>query len=95
MCCSLTHDLVLPIWKSNVSVTLMLEKRAKRYVQTEGMVSVYLIVGLYCSALSLRIFGEDITLAGKEGAEKRMQEQVEVRAADVEEEPKQTVGKVH
>ena len=26
----LTHDLVLPIWKSNVSVTLMIEKKAKR-----------------------------------------------------------------
>jgi hypothetical protein len=29
---SLTHDLVLPIWKSNVSITLMIEKKAKRYV---------------------------------------------------------------
>lgn len=27
---SLTHDLVLPIWKSNVSITLMIEKKAKR-----------------------------------------------------------------
>lgn len=27
----LTHELVLPIWKSNVSLTLMLDKRAKRY----------------------------------------------------------------
>ncbi len=26
----LTHELVLPIWKSNVSLTLMLDKRAKR-----------------------------------------------------------------
>lgn len=26
----LTHDLVLPVWKSNVSVTLMIEKKAKR-----------------------------------------------------------------
>ncbi|KZT07398.1 cytosine-5--methyltransferase [Laetiporus sulphureus 93-53] len=26
---TLTHELVLPIWKSNISVTLMLEKRAK------------------------------------------------------------------
>ena len=28
----LAHELVLPIWKSNVSVMLMLDKRAKRYV---------------------------------------------------------------
>ena len=27
---SLTHDLVLPIWKSIVSITLMIEKKAKR-----------------------------------------------------------------
>ncbi|CAA7268497.1 unnamed protein product [Cyclocybe aegerita] len=44
---SLTHDLVLPIWKSNVSLTLMIDKKAK-------------------SALSLRLFGADITTAGKE-----------------------------
>lgn len=49
---SLTHDLVLPIWKSNVSLTLMIEKKAK-------------------SALSLRVFGEDITTAAREAAEKR------------------------
>ncbi|PPQ85011.1 hypothetical protein CVT25_010400 [Psilocybe cyanescens] len=45
---SLTHDLLLPIWKSNVSLTLMIDKKAK-------------------SALSLRLFGADITTAGKEG----------------------------
>ncbi|KAF9048205.1 S-adenosyl-L-methionine-dependent methyltransferase [Hymenopellis radicata] len=45
---SLTNDtLHLPIWKSNVSVSLMIDKKAK-------------------SALSLRIFGEDITTAGRE-----------------------------
>ncbi|OSD00483.1 cytosine-5--methyltransferase [Trametes coccinea BRFM310] len=49
---SLTHELVLPIWKSNVSLTLMLEKRAK-------------------SALSLRIFGEDITVRAREAAAAR------------------------
>ncbi|EGO29336.1 hypothetical protein SERLADRAFT_345585 [Serpula lacrymans var. lacrymans S7.9] len=27
---TLTHDLVLPLWKSNVSVTLMIDKKAKR-----------------------------------------------------------------
>ncbi|KAH9477926.1 Multisite-specific tRNA:(cytosine-C(5))-methyltransferase trm4b [Psilocybe cubensis] len=45
---NLTHDLMLPIWKSNVSLTLMIDKKAK-------------------SALSLRLFGADITTAGKEG----------------------------
>ncbi|KAF9472978.1 S-adenosyl-L-methionine-dependent methyltransferase [Pholiota conissans] len=29
---NLTHDLVLPIWKSNVSLTLMIDKKAKRFV---------------------------------------------------------------
>ena len=38
---SLTHDLVLPIWKSNVSITLMIEKKAKRYVwEQHGCVGV-------------------------------------------------------
>ncbi|TFK39362.1 S-adenosyl-L-methionine-dependent methyltransferase [Crucibulum laeve] len=45
----LTHELVLPIWKSNVSLTLMIDKKAK-------------------SALSLRLFGADITTAGKAAA---------------------------
>jgi len=49
---SLTHDLVLPIWKSNVSITLMIEKKAK-------------------SALSLRVFGEDITTAAREATQKK------------------------
>ncbi|KAH9990974.1 S-adenosyl-L-methionine-dependent methyltransferase [Russula compacta] len=44
---SLTHDLVLPIWKSTSSVSLMVDKKAK-------------------SAMSLRVFGEDITVAGRE-----------------------------
>ncbi|KDR72476.1 hypothetical protein GALMADRAFT_252559 [Galerina marginata CBS 339.88] len=43
---SVSHDLLLPIWKSNVSLTLMIDKKAK-------------------SALSLRLFGADITTAGK------------------------------
>ncbi|KAI0088251.1 cytosine-5--methyltransferase [Irpex rosettiformis] len=49
---SLAHDLVLPIWKSNVSITLMIEKKAK-------------------SALSSRVFGEDITTAAREAAQKK------------------------
>jgi hypothetical protein len=27
----LDHELVLPIWKSNVSLTLMIDKKAKRF----------------------------------------------------------------
>ncbi|KAI9056453.1 S-adenosyl-L-methionine-dependent methyltransferase [Trametes sanguinea] len=68
---SLTHELALPIWKSNVSLTLMLEKRAK-------------------SALSLRIFGEDITIRAREAAAKKRQNaeasaEAVVEAAAVEE----------
>ncbi|KAF5380127.1 hypothetical protein D9615_006115 [Tricholomella constricta] len=47
----LTHEIVLPIWKSNVSLTLMMDKKAK-------------------SALSLRLFGDDITTAGRDAAQK-------------------------
>ncbi|KAJ7021378.1 cytosine-5--methyltransferase [Mycena alexandri] len=43
----LSHDLILPIWKSNVSLTLMIDKKAK-------------------SALSMRVFGKDITSPVKE-----------------------------
>jgi hypothetical protein len=32
------HDIVLPIWKSNASISLMIDKKAKRYV---GDVSVH------------------------------------------------------
>ncbi|KAF9459139.1 cytosine-5--methyltransferase [Collybia nuda] len=49
---TLTHDLVLPIWKSNVSLTLMMDKKAK-------------------SALSLRLFGADITTAGRDAEQKK------------------------
>ncbi|TFY62786.1 hypothetical protein EVG20_g6571 [Dentipellis fragilis] len=49
---SLTHDLVLPIWKSQHSVSLMIDKKAK-------------------SAMSLRVFGEDLTVAGREAAAKQ------------------------
>ncbi|TDL24663.1 cytosine-5--methyltransferase [Rickenella mellea] len=43
---TLTHDLILPLWRSENAVSLMVEKKAK-------------------SALSLRLFGEDITVAGR------------------------------
>ncbi|KAG6830768.1 hypothetical protein H0H87_007167 [Tephrocybe sp. NHM501043] len=48
----LTHEIVLPIWKSNVSLTLMMDKKAK-------------------SALSLRLFGADITTVGRDYAQKQ------------------------
>ncbi|KAJ7201628.1 S-adenosyl-L-methionine-dependent methyltransferase [Mycena pura] len=44
---ALSHDIFLPIWKSNVSLTLMIDKKAK-------------------SALSMRVFGTDITSPIKE-----------------------------
>ncbi|KAJ7867586.1 S-adenosyl-L-methionine-dependent methyltransferase [Mycena leptocephala] len=56
----LSHDLILPIWKSNVSITLMIDKKAK-------------------SALSMRVFGKDITSPVKERP-------VVVSTEDVEEE---------
>ncbi|CAK5272960.1 unnamed protein product [Mycena citricolor] len=46
---SFAHDLVLPTWKSNVSLTLMIDKKAK-------------------SALSMRVFGLDISTPPKERA---------------------------
>ncbi|KAF8551427.1 S-adenosyl-L-methionine-dependent methyltransferase [Imleria badia] len=49
---TLSRDLILPLWKSNVSVTLMIDKKAK-------------------SALSLRLFGEDVTIAAREVAKKK------------------------
>ncbi|EIW77165.1 S-adenosyl-L-methionine-dependent methyltransferase [Coniophora puteana RWD-64-598 SS2] len=48
---NLTHDLLVPLWKSNVSISMMIDKKAK-------------------SALSLRLFGEDITVAAREAAQK-------------------------
>lgn len=48
----MTNELVLPIWKSNVSLTLMMDKKAK-------------------SALSLRLFGADITTAGRDAAQQK------------------------
>ena len=70
--CSLTHDLVLPIWKSNVSVTLMLEKKAKRYALPSLAICVaHSNIVSTVSALSLRIYGEDITTAAREAAQKK------------------------
>ncbi|KAG9311645.1 S-adenosyl-L-methionine-dependent methyltransferase [Chiua virens] len=49
---TLSQDLMLPLWKSNVSVTLMIDKKAK-------------------SALSLRLFGEDMTIATREAGKQK------------------------
>ncbi|EMD37062.1 hypothetical protein CERSUDRAFT_50963, partial [Gelatoporia subvermispora B] len=65
---TLSHKLVLPLWKSNVSLTLMLDKKAK-------------------SALSLRLFGEDITPAGRAAAQKKQQASEPVTPAPETETP--------
>ncbi|KIO09579.1 hypothetical protein M404DRAFT_14128 [Pisolithus tinctorius Marx 270] len=49
---TLSRDLVLPLWKSNVSISLMIDKKAK-------------------SALSHRLFGEDLTVAAQEQSKKK------------------------
>ncbi|KAF7348468.1 S-adenosyl-L-methionine-dependent methyltransferase [Mycena venus] len=61
----LSHDLMLPIWKSTVSLTLMIDKKAK-------------------SALSMRVFGKDITSPVKEKEKPADDEPVVVSAEDVE-----------
>lgn len=45
---SLTHDLVLPIWKSNVSLTLMMDKKAKRHVELicQGVIMLNILVAV-------------------------------------------------
>jgi len=55
---TLSHDLVVPVWKSNMSLGLMVDKKTK-------------------SALSLRLFGEDITSVGQEAAEQKLKAQGE------------------
>ncbi|KAF9041355.1 S-adenosyl-L-methionine-dependent methyltransferase [Panaeolus papilionaceus] len=60
----LNHDIVLPIWKSNVSITLMIDKKAK-------------------SAMSLRLFGVDITTSTKE-KEKEKEDDTVVAVEDIE-----------
>jgi multisite-specific tRNA:(cytosine-C5)-methyltransferase len=65
--CRLTHELFLPIWKSNVSLTLMIDKKAKRYVAEQDVLKVT-TDRIVHSALSLRLFGEDVTIAAREAA---------------------------
>lgn len=66
----MTNELVLPIWKSNVSLTLMMDKKAKRFCYVHGHVERL----THCwsrSALSLRLFGADITTAGRDAAQQK------------------------
>lgn len=53
---NLSHDLVVPIWKSGMSLGLMIDKKTK-------------------SALSLRLFGNDITTAGQQKAKSQKENQ--------------------
>jgi len=57
----ITHDIFLPIWKSNVSVCLMIDKKAK-------------------SALSLRLFGEDVTVAARDASQRKKDDAVPAEA---------------
>ncbi|KIJ61456.1 hypothetical protein HYDPIDRAFT_96562 [Hydnomerulius pinastri MD-312] len=65
---TLQRDLMLPLWKSNVSVTLMIDKKAK-------------------SALSLRLFGEDITIAAREAGKLRRLAAKDAAAPEEPDEP--------
>jgi len=71
----LSHDLVVPIWKSNVSLGLMIDKKTK-------------------SALSLRLFGEDITSVGREVAAKKQEVQTALATSASTEELPDTVSMV-
>jgi hypothetical protein len=54
-----------------VSISLMIDKKAKRYVFYISFSQFLNPSTLLNSAMCLRIFGEDITIFGKEEAEKR------------------------
>ncbi|KAJ6571942.1 cytosine-5--methyltransferase [Mycena capillaripes] len=69
----LSHDLFLPIWKSNVSLTLMIDKKAK-------------------SALSMRVFGKDITSPVKERETPRVISAEDVEEGEVDEAVKGDLG---
>jgi len=64
----LSHPLIFAIWKSNISLSLMLDKRAK-------------------SALSLRLFGEDLTVRVKpaDGVEESKDADAQAEEADADE----------
>lgn len=82
---SLARDLILPLWKSNVSVTLMIDKKAKRCVWLRVCSVVHHSHLLSRSALSLRLFGEDVTIAAREvGKKKRLAASSATRANEPE-----------
>lgn len=63
---SLSHDLVVPIWKSGMSLGLMIDKKTKRFVKPIFYRICERILNLLISALSLRLFGRDITTVGQQ-----------------------------
>ena len=70
---SLARDLVLPLWKSNVSVTLMIGKKAKRsaYRWASRLSCTSIAPGCRINALSLRLFRDDVTVAAREAGTKK------------------------
>ncbi|KAF9788609.1 cytosine-5--methyltransferase [Thelephora terrestris] len=60
---NLSHDLVVPIWKSGMSLGLMIDKKTK-------------------SALSLRLFGNDITTVGQQKAKSQTENQAKGHQAE-------------
>ena len=70
---SLARDLVLPLWNSNVSVTLMIGKKAKRsaYRWASRPSCTSIAPGCRINALSLRLFGDDVTVAAREAGTKK------------------------
>lgn len=63
---SLLEDVVVPLWKSQVSISLMIDKKAKRLFFVCGLQST--CVDMCSSAMSLRLFGEDITVRKEDEA---------------------------
>jgi len=75
----LNRPMVLTLWKSNVSIALMLDKKSKRFVRKSLLTKISNTGS--GSALSLRVFGEDITIFGKEMHEKQKASQERREAA--------------
>jgi len=72
---SLSHDLVVPIWKSGMSLGLMIDKKTKRFVKPIFCRICKFILNLLISALSLRLFGKDITTVGQQKAKSQNESQ--------------------
>jgi len=71
---SLSHDLVVPVWKSGMSLGLMIDKKTKRFVKFVCRVHER-VLNLLISALSLRLFGKDITTVGQQKAKSQTENQ--------------------